>query len=207
MWHLNDNGAIDDEIFGSRTGKTGDGAILGLQVLSDYSRVWKQNLVILFNDADGCFDQILPVLADIALRRVGTPTTVARAHTELQLKMKHYIKTAVEVSKGYIQYRKDTRQKMQNGIILLLIGLIGGIGQGGGGSPIIWMVVLMIMMATYKESQSGAEMWDAVTCERIRCWIISYVDDNTLVQHFRYSDSVNYILQEMKKSLQEWHTL
>ena len=68
-------------------------------------------------------------------------------------------------------------------------------------------VVLMIMMATYKESQSGAEMWDAVTCERIRCWIISYVDDNTLVQHFRYSDSVNYILQEMKKSLQEWHTL
>ena len=38
-------------------------------------------------------------------------------------------------------------------------------------------------------------------------WILSYVDDNTIVKSFNNSQSVEEILQSMKKSLLEWNDL
>ena len=38
MWHIHNNAIIDDEIFGSRKGKTGHGALISLQLLADHSR-------------------------------------------------------------------------------------------------------------------------------------------------------------------------
>ena len=60
--------------------------------------------------------------------------------------MKHYIKTATGVSTGFIQYSEQTKWRIIKGTIMLLTGVIGGIGQGGGASPIILMAVLMILM-------------------------------------------------------------
>ena len=162
MKHINNEKIVDDEIFGSRTGKTGIEALLGLQLLLDHSRVWKINTAILFNNADGCFDRIPPTLAQMALQRIGCPDPIAKMHTILQQQMKHYVKTAMGISKGFIKFGKETQRIEGRGIILILLGLIGGIGQGGGGSPIIWMAVLMIMLAAYKINNEGTEMKDCV---------------------------------------------
>ena len=43
-WHLHDNKALDDEIYGSRKGKTGAEALIYLQLLADHSRIWKKIL-------------------------------------------------------------------------------------------------------------------------------------------------------------------
>ena len=51
--------------------------------------------------------------------------------------MKHYIKTAFGTSEGYIQFGETYKTIIIQGIIMLLIGPIGGVGQGGGASPII----------------------------------------------------------------------
>ena len=61
MWHIHQNGIIDDDIYGSRVGKTGAEALITLQLIADYARIWKVNMAILFNDADGCFDRIPPI--------------------------------------------------------------------------------------------------------------------------------------------------
>lgn len=69
MAHIHENRIIDGEVFGSRTGKTGSEALIGLQLLNDYLRIWKINTVILFNDTDGCFDRVLPNLAEMTFLR------------------------------------------------------------------------------------------------------------------------------------------
>ena len=38
MWHLHDKKLLDDEIFGSRKGKTGAEALISLQLMADHSR-------------------------------------------------------------------------------------------------------------------------------------------------------------------------
>ena len=207
MWHAHDNAVIDDEVFGSRKGKTGAEALLHLQLLADHTRIWKKNLAVLFNDAAGCYDRVPPNLAELALRRIGCPPSIARAHTKTQRMMKHYIKTSTGVSPGYIKFSPTQQQVISEGIITILAGLIGGIGQGGGASPIIWLAILLIMLGAYKQTQDGANIIDIITSKVIQLWIISYVDDNSIVKHFQHDSTIPQILTSMKQCLQEWHKL
>ena len=207
MWHLHENGMMDDEIYGSRVGKTGAEALISLQLIADYARTWKLNLAVLYNDADGCFDRIPPKLAELALMRIGCPTKIAKTHTEIQRKMRHYVKTAFGVSEGYFQYSKELQMIMLNGLIMLITGLIGGVGQGGGSSPIIWMAVLMIMMMAFKMTQKGADMYDPLTKEKTTYWLTSYVDDNTIVRYFDRTCTMESIMRTMAESLSEWMNL
>ena len=121
--------------------------------------------------------------------------------------MKHYIKTATCVSEEYIKFDRVKRKKIKNGVILLLTGLIGGVGQGGGASPIIWMAILIILLDAYKKTQLGATIIDHVLNIAIPLWIISYVDDNSIVRHFPTNATVNDMLEGMKNNLQEWQKL
>lgn len=207
MWHITSNGLVDADTYGSRIGKTATEAILNLQLIFDNCRIWKRNMGMIFNDADGCFDRIPPALADIALRRLGCPKNVVRTHTCAQQKMKHYVKTGSGVSKGYIQYSKTHHIEMALGVILLLIGPIGGVGQGGGASPIIWLAIVLMMLQVYKKSQEGIDIINRVTETIVKYWIISYVDDTTIVRGFKNNATENEMLKELKEHLLEWNKL
>ena len=115
--------------------------------------------------------------------------------------MKHYIKIAAGISKGYIKYSEDTKKVIISGIIMLLLGPIGGVGQGGGASPIIWLAVLLIMLEAYKKTNEGITIINLITRVKIAYWIISYVDDNTILKRFPRNTTTTLIIKEMKKSL------
>ena len=164
-------------------------------------------MAVLFNDADGCFDRIPPPLATLALRRIGCPKSITKAHIAVQKNMKHYVKTATGVSTGFIQYAEKTKWRITNGTIMLLAAVIGGIGQGGGASPIIWMAVLLILLKAYKMTQEGASITDVITGLIIPFWIISYVDDNSIVRQFPHKMTIEQIMRAMKTNLDECHKL
>ena len=206
--HATKTGIIDNEAYGSRTGKTANEAILNLQLLYDNHRIWKKNLGLLFNDADKCFDRITINLADIALRRMGCSKTITKCNTIVLRNMKHHIKTSHGISKGYIQFNEETKKIYDNkNNIIKLSGRIGGVGQGGGGSPIIWLGVLLILLEAYRKTNKGANMEHRRTAEQLIYWILSYVDDNSIVQTFDHDTSVTAMLEAMKKSLLEWNHL
>ena len=46
-----------------------------------------------------------------------------------------------------------------------------------------------------------------ISKEAIKYWILSYVDDNTIVKTFKSNTTIEEILQSMKKSLLEWNEL
>lgn len=212
MRYITSLGIIDNGTYGSRLGKTANEAILTLQVVQDNHRIWKRNMALLFNDADGCYDRIPPNLGEIALRRIGCPKSIASTHTITQRRMKHYVKTAFGTSEGYIQYQEKIKRVLREGIgmmgmIIALLGPIGGVGQGGGASPIIWLAVLLIMIEAYKKMNTGTEITDRITLVKIIIWILSYVDDNSLLKSFEYEESMYNILRQMKKCLLNWNTL
>ena len=184
MWYITKKGLIDAATYGSRLGKTATDALLNLQLIFDQCRIKKQNMGMLFNDADGCYDRIPPSLAEIALRRVGCPESIVRTHTITQRNMKHHIKTGTGVSEGYISFSPMIKMVMLSGIISSIFGPIGGVGQGGGGSPIIWLAVILMMLQAYKKTNQGIDIKNPLTAEIIKYWIISYVDDNTIIKHF-----------------------
>ena len=108
---------------------------------------------------------------------------------------------------GLYKIWQTTTNNSKNGSIMLLTGLIGGVGQGGGASPIIWMTILMILMKAYKMNQEGATIWDCIQKKAIVVYIISYVDNNSIVRHFHQKATIEEIINEMKKNLQEWQKL
>ena len=207
MWHITHNKVIDADTYGSRLGKTATEAILNLQLIFDYCRLQKHNLGMLFNDADGCYDRIPPALADIALRRVGCPKSITQAHTTVQRQMQHYIKTGSGVSIGHIQFAPIMKAIIAAGIIMVLSGPIGGVGQGGGGSPIIWLAVLLMLIQAYKCSNDGITIENIITLQKIQYWIISYVDDNTIVRYFTPDTSITEMLNGLRNNLMQWNAL
>ena len=119
----------------------------------------------------------------------------------------HAFKKSTLSHKNYVLFDRVKKKKIRNGVILMLTGLIGGAGQGGGASPIIWMAILIILLNAYKKTQRGGIIVDYALNIAIPIWIIGYVDDNSIVRHFPANTTVSDMLEGMKNNLQEWQTL
>ena len=208
MKHITSTKNIDGDVYGSRTGKTAIEALLNLQLVFDHHRIWKKTMAMIFNDADGCFDRIPTTLAAMALQKIGLPSLTAKAHTVTQMNMKHYIKIAPGVSSGYIKFKEEEHCMYdKNNNIISLRGPIGGVGQGGGASPIIWTAVLLIMLEAYKKVCQGTILYDITKAIKVIYWIISYVDDNTILRSFPSDTTTFEILFIMRNCLHQWHKL
>ena len=69
--------------------------------------------------------------------------------------MKYYVKTAHGVSEGYIKFNENIETIIMGGMMAILLGPIGGAGQGGNGSPIIWLAILLILLEACCETNQG----------------------------------------------------
>ena len=207
MEHMNNNELHDPETFGSRTGKTAPEALINLQLLFDHNRIWKLPTAILFNDAIGCYDRIIPTLCELAMRARGCPQGIAQCHTITQKRMIHRIRIATGISEGTIQFALNHLTEVAGKTIINIQGRTGGIGQGGGAGPLSWIAVIDIMLEAYRKLRPGAEALDPLKLYSLCYWLISYVDDNTIVVGFNDETSQTEILSTIKKNLGSWRRL
>ena len=207
MTHMNTMDLHDPETFGSRTGKTAPEALMNLQLLFDHNRLWKLPTAILFNDAIGCYDRIIPTLCELAMRARGCPKGIAQCHTQTQKRMVHRIRIATGISEGTIKFALTNMQVVVDKSIISLQGKTGGIGQGGGAGPLAWIAVIDVMLEAYRKLRPGAEAIDPLQLYTICYWLISYVDDNTIVAGFRDGETQDTILTTMRENLGSWRRL
>lgn len=207
MYHSTNEDVHDPETFGSRIGKTAPEAILALQLLYDHARSWSITFGMLFNDAAGCYDCIPPQLADIAMRRLGCPASIAKTHTITQRRMAHFIRIAAGISKAKICFAIEELMSWKGEHLIALWGLLGGIGQGGGGGPMIWLAIITIMLAAFRTLSPGATMMDVLGLFTLIFWMISYVDDNTLVQTFPNTATPMDVIRGLTISMRHWQKL
>ena len=207
MKHMNENNSHDPETYGSRSGKTAPEALMNLQLLFDHCRMWNKPVGCIFNDAIGCYDRIVPILCETAMRKKGCPQGIAKCHTLTQKNMKHRIRISTGISKGLIKFGEETKISMDNKNITEIQGRTGGIGQGGGGGPMAWIAVINIMIEAYRKLRKGAIMSDVCDISPLLNWIVSYVDDNTLVQTFDNEQDTTIMIKKMTENLGSWQRL
>ena len=207
MQHMNEKQLHDPETFGSRTGKTAPEAVVNLQLLFDHSRIWKLPTAIIFNDAIGCYDRIVPTLCELAMRARGCPRGIAQCHTLTQKNMTHRIRIATGISDGLIRFSTTNKKIMNKGRVKCIQGRTGGIGQGGGAGPLSWIAIIIVMLEAYREICPGAEAKDPMMLYTLCYWLISYVDDNTIVVGFEDGDTQEKILKTIQSNLRSWRRL
>ena len=207
MRHMNDNKLHDPETFGSRSGKTAPEALLNLQLLFDHCRMWKKPIGCIFNDAIGCYDRIVPILCETSMRKKGCPRGIAKCHTLTQKNMVHRIRISSGISKGSISFSKIKSIRHVDSHIDYIKGKTGGIGQGGGGGPMAWISVINIMIMVYRKLCEGAKATDLCSLYSLTYWIVSYVDDNTLVQTFEKGSGLPEMIKTMTRNLKSWQRL
>ena len=79
-----------------------------------------------------------------------------------------------------------------NGLIEVM-GNIGGVGQGGGASPVEWLAVLLVMIDTFKQFSAGAQIVDPMGVHGFIMALLSYVDDNILLQSLPSDTPANQV--------------
>ena len=207
MKHITTLQYTDSETYGSRVGKSATEAMITIQTLFDHGLVWKHTTAMVFNDAAGCYDRIPLVLAELAAVGAGCSPSIMECHTIVQKQMKHFVKIAAGVSQGFIMF-SPTKATIQLAIgILILQGIIGGIGQGGGGGPILWLLVSTIMIKALRKLCRGAEMTHILGWYKLLLWIVSYVDDNTLLRTFTLHTDPATVIHAMTKMMRHWQRL
>jgi hypothetical protein len=118
------------------------------------------------NDAKSCFDRIVMPLASIASQQVGMPKRMCKLFLNTLSKMKYHVKTSVGISaESYSTTSEYT---------------IHGPGQGGRGSPCIWLVMSSLIMKAMKSEQSrGAQLTDPHQLINTTQHMTGFVDDIT----------------------------
>ena len=207
MTHMNKLGLHDQETYGSRSGKTAPEALINLQLLSDHNRTWKIPYAIVFNDANGCYDRIVATLCELAMRARGCPKGIAQCHTQTQKRMIHRIRIASGISEGVIRFAVTNMTVVIDKSIKVIQGKIGGIGQGGGAGPLAWIAVIDVMLEAYRTLCPGAMALDPLQLYTICYWMISYVDDNTIVVSFKEDEEQKTILETVSNNLASWRRL
>ena len=124
-----------------------------------------------------------------------------------QKKMKHRIRIAVGISEGVIKFAETQMTLKEGKKIISIQGKTGGIGQGGGAGPLCWIAVIDVMLEAYRKLCPGATANDPMMLYTICYWLISYVDDNTIVVGFKDSTSTDEILATIRNNLGSWRRL
>ena len=60
-----------------------------------------------------------------------------------------------------------------------------------------WISVINIMIEVYRKLCKGAQALDICALYSLTYWIVSYVDDNTLVQTFDNNDDTKKMIKNM----------
>ena len=211
MYHLVDSGFIQPETYGSIPGRTAQEAMSLLQQIFDNHRLTRRNLLADFNNAAGCYDCIRQNLSSICAYRLGCTMLLILCHCLAQLHMCHYIRTAAGISKGFMQWdsQSPTVKSWWNdkADAYCYTGNFGGVGQGGGASPVLWLSVMLPMIDTYREFAGGATVSDPLEYLAVCIWVLSYVDDNTLVRSFSHDITAHNFWELASKEFSSWHRI
>ena len=213
MKQLVENGTLNDHAYGSIPGRDTLEALKALQYLYENHRLLKKDMIVIFNDAAGCYDRIRPNQAEICSRRVGCPISLAKTHTRIQTEMTHHIKTASGISKGTIKSEvkpsneEKTVERTINDEVINFSGNIGGVGQGGGASPIEWLVILLVLLNAFKAFSEGAKLIDPEGLFGGIIPMISFVDDNSITLSISNLDTIDEVFEMAGKCMLHWKRL
>jgi hypothetical protein len=108
----------------------------------DLAALTHLNIIGFNNDAKGCFDRKIPIIAALVCRRQGLPKTV--------------VDTFLDVLYG-MQYRIRTALGLSDEVFSNLTTLVLGTMQGAGWSMMAWIMMTVILLALLCKRSNGVK--------------------------------------------------
>ena len=124
--------------------------------------------------------------------------------------MTHYVKTSAGISKGNIKHEDtedDAMNVTQYDDYTTCSGNIGGVGQGGGASPIEWLVLLITLMNVFMDFSDGAKLVDPEGLFGGIIPVISFVDDNSITSDISNDLTTEETFAKVGKEMVHWKRL
>jgi len=122
--HCERLGVYPDSQYGSRPGRSAMDAATVKVLTFETSKVTRNALCLMDNDAVACYDRIITPISSLACQRSGMPKPMEHLHNSILLQTKYHIKTSFGTSKQ--TYTSTLNSPLQ------------GQGQGSGNAPACW---------------------------------------------------------------------
>jgi len=154
-------GGFNDSQFGGRKGYQAQTAALNKGLTCDVIRYYAEPASLIDNDAQACYDRIIPVVAAYTLMRLGMPKHLV----QFQIRWLEQTRYALKLSEGL---SSTYATKLDNYLF--------GTGQGTGWSPPTWGSLSDVISKIMDEHSPGMKLVhpNRMSIERV---IDAFVDD------------------------------
>ena len=184
------------EQYGSRKTKSSIHHAWNKRMVVDWMLATHTSGVYIANDASGCYDRILLMVAYLTLRRQGIPEPAAFFSISCLLHIKYSIRTAWGTSTD--SYGGD-QWKEQHGCSP------HGIGQGSGDGPGLWAGISSPIFDLMRSKGHGFEIISAITQASLRMAGFGFVDDTDLLHTLKPHDTITDLLPSAQRALRDWN--
>ena len=147
--------------YGSRKRRSATDPTFNTTLFHDHLALTRQNAVKFNNDAQACYDWIIPSLANLILQRAGLDPLIARIHGMVLRDAKYYVKTALGISSNFYQHSE--------------VAPVFGTGQGACHSPLVWAIISSLLFQLHTTSSHGANIISPTGSTKFS--ISGFVDD------------------------------
>ena len=196
MHHAEDNGLLNDGLYGSRPGRSAHEPVLIEVLQNEIYRSSMKSGINLDLDATSCYDRILASIATIASRRMGMAKHVVIVNATTLRDAQFRLKTSLGISDQWYQHCKEFP--------------IHGTGQGSGNSPQIWCFICSVLFDALAHSTTGATFISHDGKMSLTIHMIGFVDDCTQrVNDFQAETqpTAAQLCERMQTEAQKWNDL
>mmetsp|Transcript_18173 Transcript_18173/g.25670 ORF Transcript_18173/g.25670 Transcript_18173/m.25670 type:complete len:514 (+) Transcript_18173:2303-3844(+) len=191
--HAERLGLLAPEQFGSTAHHSSINQVIVKRLYYDTLQTLKQPGFLCSNDATGCYDWILHLIASLATQRIGLPFEPMKCMLTTLQNMIHFIQTSHGLSHDtYGRSRIDGKP-------------VQGMGQGNRASPCIWALISTPLLNNMCHKQFGAQFKTPLSSENIYFVSCMFVDDSDLLQTSQSSSlSIEELSIQMQQAIDEW---
>ena len=141
------------------------------------------------NDAKGCFDRIVHLVAILVLMSFWIPGHMARNMFKILLEAEHHTKTGFDWSKRV--YGNELTPQQDS-------------GQGNGASPTIWTLISTKLIMMMLQKRHCVKFLSAITLTLVRFVCFSFVDDIDIPAVGKPHSTSKDLIQPFQEALNQW---
>ena len=191
LYHAEEHGVTDSQNAGSKPERTIFDPLYIQTITYDITRLLRQDLDVIYNDAVSCYDRIRPNLQTICYRRLGCPPKIASTKAKCMVDTKYQIKTGHGITTEYILPDKKR----------------GGIGQGSTDGPQGWNAHLEPLTIAFEHFTTGFQFCSPTNQTRFKQILASIVDDVTILRNGFYAKTMKTRIQQFTDTIRSWQRL
>ena len=196
MHHAEDNGLLNDGLYGSRAGRSAHDPVFIEILQNEIYRCSMKSGINFDLDATACYDRILASIATIASRRMGMDKHAVIVNATTLQEAKFRLKTSLGTSDKWYQHCQEFP--------------IHGTGQGSGNSPQVWCFICSALFDALAQSTTGATFISHDGRTKLKLHMVGFVDDCTQrVNDFQAENqpTAAQLCSRMQHEAQQWNNL